>query len=91
MVLEGKSAGRMNKVPHFDCAITRSSQDMVSARMELHGTHPIAMALARHDQLGLIDCPYFPEHIVTARADDGFFGMEDHSTDGHGMSLLRLP
>ena len=90
VVFECKSACGMHKIPDFNCTITWPSQKMMSSGMETHGTDPILMALARHNQLRLVNSPYLPEHIIASSSNDGFLGMEYNRDDSHGMSLLSF-
>jgi hypothetical protein len=41
----------VHEVPHLDCAVARTCEDVVAAGVEFHRTHPVPMALPRHYQL----------------------------------------
>lgn len=63
---------------------------MAPSWVKFHGTNPVPVSLSWHYEFRLVNCPYLPEHIVTACSNDRLFGMKDHCTNWHSMSLLSF-
>ena len=91
VIFEGECTGGVDKIPYLYSAVSGSCEEMMASGMEAHGADPIFVALTGHDKFWLVNSPYFPEHVVTTCADNGFFGVKNDSGDRHSVTFLSLP